>query len=80
MSEHGRAVETFIHDFKVRNSAANLEEIDVDSSEGTALVSLYDIVQYPAILVLTGDGALLNSWQGTELPLINEVAAYAYGG
>lgn len=79
-SEHGTMVETFVHDFKARNSSVHVEEMNVDGREGIAMVSLYDIMQYPAILVLADDGTLVNMWQGTELPLMDEVAAYAYSG
>jgi hypothetical protein len=79
-SEHARAVDTFVHDFKVRNSDTHIELEDVDGREGSAMASLYDIMQYPAILVLSNDGSLLKMWVGDELPLIDEVASYAYSG
>lgn len=77
-SEHARAVDTFIRDFQVRNSSIKVEIVDVDGREGIALVSLYDIVDYPAIIAMGGDGSVLNMWQGTNLPLMDDVASYAY--
>lgn len=79
-SEHGRLIETFIRDFKMRNSDVRLDELNVDSREGAALASLYDIVQYPAILAVGNDGSLRQLWEGANLPLMDEVAAYAYSG
>ncbi len=76
-SEHGRLVEEFIHDFQARHHDGRLEVMDIDSRDGSATASLYDVVQYPAILVLQGDGYLHKSWEGSQLPLMDEVAAYA---
>lgn len=81
-SEHGRIMETFIRDFKFQHEshAELLDVVDVDSRDGVATGSLYDVVQYPAVLVLGDDGQLVKSWQGADLPLMEEVAGYVYGG
>lgn len=77
-SEHGRAVETFIHDLKATHSANRFEVLDVDSRDGSATASLYDIMQYPAILALRDDGSVVKSWEGQMLPVMNEVAYYSF--
>lgn len=77
-SEHGRTIETFVHDFRVRHESAKVELIDVGSREGAAMASLYDIMQYPALLGLADDGSVLKVWQGGDLPLMDEVASYTY--
>lgn len=76
-SEHGRRIEEFVHDYQARHAAEHLEVIDVDSRDGSATASLYDVMQYPAILVLRLDGYPQKVWQGEQLPLMDEVAAYA---
>jgi hypothetical protein len=76
-SEHGRVVEEFIRDFQVRHRDRRLEVLDIDSRDGSATASLYDVVQYPAILVLQTDGYPHKVWEGAQLPLMDEVAAYA---
>lgn len=76
-SEHGRTVEEFIHDFQQRHAEERMEILNVDSRDGSAMASLYDVMQYPAILVTQDDGYLQRSWQGDSLPLMDEVAAYA---
>ena len=76
-SEHGRVVEDFIHDLQARYNLSHLEILDVDSKDGSATASLYDVMQYPAILVLQNDGYLQKSWEGGTMPLMDEVAAYA---
>jgi hypothetical protein len=76
-SEHGRIIEDFIRDFRQRYDSAKVEALSVDTRDGSATASLYDIMQYPAILVLQTDGYLHKSWEGNTLPLLDEVAAYA---
>jgi uncharacterized protein YbbC (DUF1343 family) len=81
-SEHGRGIETFIRDFRYQHesNAGLLDVQDIDTRDGVATASLYDVVQYPAVLVLGDDGQLLKSWQGEDMPLMDEVAGYVYGG
>lgn len=67
-----------MHDFHARNADIKLEVVNIDERDGIALASLYDIMQYPAILALAVDGSLLKLWQGDTLPLLDEVASYAY--
>ncbi|HET8709119.1 MAG TPA: hypothetical protein VFL85_02455 [Candidatus Saccharimonadales bacterium] len=77
-SEHGRQVEDFIRDFKERHENGRLEVLNVDSREGNATATLYDVMQYPAILALRNDGSVLKMWEGGELPLMDEVAYYTF--
>lgn len=58
-SEHGTQVETFAHDFKKIHNADRLQVIDVDTMDGTSIASLYDVMQFPAVLALSDDGAIL---------------------
>lgn len=62
----------------MRHADVKLEVINVDTREGAALASLYDVMQYPAILVLQTDGYAQKIWQGDELPLMDEVTSYAH--
>lgn len=41
------------------------------------MASLYDVMQYPAIVVVRDNGEIAQFWQGDQLPLMNEVASYA---
>jgi hypothetical protein len=77
VSEHGRMIEQFIRDFEVKEGSINLEVVDVDTRDGMATASLYDIMSYPAIMVLQNDGYMHKLWQGGEMPLMDELAAYA---
>lgn len=76
-SEFARSVEEFAHDIE-RQQAVTPELISLDTQEGAAVAALYDITDYPAILALRDNGELLQMWMGSQLPLMNEVAAYAH--
>lgn len=77
-SEHGRVVEEFIHDFQATHQNERLEVLNIDSRDGSAMASLYDVMQYPAVLVLQTDGYLQKVWEGDHLPMMDEVVAYAH--
>jgi hypothetical protein len=78
-SEHASEIESFVRDFQRRYEAGNkIEMMSVDTREGTAEASLYDIFSFPAILALADNGSVLNAWIGMPLPLMNDVAGYAY--
>lgn len=79
-SEHARVVEEFIQNYRDRHSTGRLEVLNVDGREGSATASLYDVMQYPAILALANDGSVLHSWEGDMMPLLDEVASYVYSG
>jgi hypothetical protein len=76
-SEHGRSVEEFIREFQYRHAGHRLEALNIDTRDGWATANLYDIVQYPAVLVLQDNGSVQQMWAGGQLPLMNEVASYA---
>lgn len=78
-SEHSRIVEEFVHDYKVSYPDSTLELVSLDTREGSSTAALYDVVQYPAILVLQANGSLQKIWEGSTLPQFDEVASYSYG-
>lgn len=78
-SEQGRVVEEYVRDFN-RGRQAQLDLVNVETRDGTATAMLYDIMQYPAILVVRDDGQLVKDWQGDQLPLMNEVMSYLGSG
>lgn len=77
-SEYGRRVEEFIHEFTQRDNPKRLEILDIDSREGSATATLYDIVRHPAILVLQTDGQLQRCWmwEDSGFPQVDEVVSY----
>lgn len=76
-SEHSRLIDDFVRDYQRHYNNDHLEVLSLDTREGSATATLYDIVQYPAIMVVQGDGSVQKIWQGDTLPLMDEVAAYA---
>ena len=76
-SEHGRRIEEFIREYQSRHHPDRLEVLNIDTREGSATATLYDIMQYPAILILQTDGYAQKVWQGDELPMMDEIASYA---
>jgi len=78
-SEHSTDVESFVRDFQSRYEVGRkLELVSLNTRDGAATASLYDVMSYPAILALNGDGSVLNMWEGMPMPLMDEVAGYAY--
>lgn len=76
-SEEARKLEEYVHDFAQRNNF-QIELVSLETREGAATASLYDIVRYPALLVVDVDGRLHKEWQGADSlpPLMNELAGY----
>jgi hypothetical protein len=75
-SEFARIVEEYAHDFE-QQRGKTIKLVSLDTPEGADMATLYDIVQYPALLALREDGQLLREWQGPQLPLMDEVAGYS---
>jgi hypothetical protein len=78
-SEHGRTIEEFIHDYRATHQDSQVEVLNIDTREGSAIATLYDVLQYPAILVLQINGSIQKMWQGPELPRLEDVASYMQG-
>ena len=78
-SEHARTVEQFVSDLERRTHGGKIELVNIDTRDGSATASLYDVMQYPAILALQNDGQLLKDWQGSTMPLLNDVSYYTGG-
>lgn len=74
-SEFARMVEEYVHDFK-QTKGYDIELIDLNTRDGASTASLYDIIQYPGVLVTREDGQWVKDWQGEQLPLMTELAAY----
>ncbi len=74
-SEWARRVEEYARDFEHQRNK-KIELISIETREGVTLASLYDITRFPALVALRETGEMLAMWQGEQLPLMNEVAAY----
>lgn len=75
-SDHARAVTEFLRDFE-RRTGKKVELINPETPNGSGFCATYDIVEYPTVVAVDDNGALLNQWRGLPLPLIDEVSYYA---
>jgi hypothetical protein len=75
-SDHIGLVDSYTQDFR-RFKGRNIEKISLETVEGAEMAKLYDIVRYPALLVIGPDGSLSQQWQGTLLPLMDQLSYYA---
>lgn len=73
-SQTARLVEDYADSFVKRGHKVDL--VSLETRDGAALASLYDIVRYPALLVTDNIGHPQKDWQGEQLPLKDEVAGY----
>jgi hypothetical protein len=77
-SEHARQVEEYIADFQRFHPGETLETHNVDTVEGSQLVQLYGVMEYPTIIAAASDGTMQQMWSGADkLPLMNDLAYYA---
>jgi hypothetical protein len=76
-SEYAGLAEDFKRDYQKRFQAKKIELVSLETVEGSEMAKLYDVVRYPAILVIGPDGALQKLWQDQPWPLFDEVASYA---
>lgn len=74
-SEFARKAEEYAYDFKSM-SAIDIELLDLNSKTGADTAKLYDITQYPSLLVIGDDGQMHQMWQGENFPLKNELMGY----
>lgn len=74
-SDHARSVIEFTQNVE-RRSGKVIELISLETIQGSNMAELYDIVDYPAVLVIADNGSLHKLWEGSELPLIDELVSY----
>lgn len=50
-----------------------VELIDPETIEGEIFASAREIMQYPTVLVLGGNGEILKKWSGSPLPQFDQI-------
>ena len=65
----------YARDYK-RFKNKEIELLSLETVEGAELAKLYDITNYPAVIVTKDDGQIQKIWQDINLPLMNELEAY----
>jgi hypothetical protein len=76
-TEFAGMAEDYKRDFEVRHADKKIELVSLDEVKGSQMAELYDIVRYPAILVVANDGTLQKFWQDQPWPTFTEVASYS---
>jgi hypothetical protein len=75
-SDHERSVLDFEREYEYRTGRSFIK-YDVNTRDGAAMASLYDVMRYPSVLAIADDGQMMQMWQGDTMPLINEVTYYS---
>lgn len=77
-SEHARMVDDFLRDLERMSPGQNrIEAVNVDTREGIAIATLYDVMQYPKVMVTSDDGRVVRDWDAGSMPLLSDVSYYA---
>lgn len=76
-AEFAGLVQDFRREFEQRHQDRKIDLVSLDTTEGSEMAKLYDVVRYPAILVIASDGQLQKLWQDRPFPLMDQVAAYS---
>jgi len=77
-TEFAGMAQDYARDYKRgHEDRTDIELLSLDGVEGSEMAKLYDIVRYPAILVIAEGGGLQKLWQDRPFPLFDEVAAYS---
>lgn len=74
-SEQDGLVQDFARDYQ-RFKAKKLELVSLETQAGADYALLYDITQYPAFLAIDNSGTLQRLWQGSPIPLMDELDYY----
>lgn len=72
-TDYAREVREWTREFERLHGEGVIESLDPETIEGEMFVTAHDILQYPAVVVLTDEGRVLESWKGTPMPQLEEV-------
>lgn len=75
-TEQESLVKDYVAEFE-RFKRAKLELMSLETVQGAEYARLYDVVQYPAVIAMADDGSMQRMWQGSGMPLMDELAYYA---
>ena len=74
--DYAREVREWLREYD-RRAGTPAEVVDPDSREGIGFTGAYDLMEFPAVMVLQDDGAVVSIWRGTPMPPIDEVRGRA---
>lgn len=75
-TDYASEVREWLGDFEHdTGKGSKIEQMDPETMAGSDFASVYDVLQYPAVLILDDDnGRVLKMWKGTPMPQIDEVS------
>ena len=68
----------YIREYRMRHPDIEPELMDVQTVQGSEMANLYGVYSFPAILAISHDGSLMQLWQDSQFPLMQDLDAYAY--
>lgn len=75
-SEFASSVDEYVREFG-RETGKGIALVDQDSRQGIEIARLFDIMQFPAIVVFRDDGSFIQAWTEREKwPTISELSYY----
>ena len=74
-TDYAREVTDWMEEFR-KETGRDVESLDPESIQGEIFVRARDILQFPAVVALSDDGAVLNEWKGTPMPQFDDVLYY----
>lgn len=75
-TETESGIQAYTREF-ARETGKTIALVDSDSIQGIEIAKLYDIVQFPSIVVFRDDGSFVESWLDREKwPTISELSFY----
>lgn len=72
-SDHTRDVLEFVEMLRRRYPGKKAELLDVETRAGATEASLHSVSQYPALIITSYEGRVMQMWEGLPLPVIDEV-------
>lgn len=79
-TDYASEVREWLKDFEHDTAhSEKVELLDPETIAGESFAKLYDILQYPAVVVTDNNGRLIKMWKGTPMPQIDEVSYWASG-
>lgn len=72
-SDHAREVTDFVEMFRRRYPDKRVELLDIETRAGATEATLHEIMQYPALIVTSYEGRVIQQWEGLPLPIVDEV-------
>ncbi len=74
-SEHERSVTDFVEMLRRLYPGKRADLLDLNTREGSTEASIHGITQYPAMILTSYEGRVVNQWEGEPLPRVEEVGS-----